>query len=808
MATTRVLDAKYGLSINNTGFVDSSRNITSGTVNKVTITSPATASTLTIADGKTLTVSNTLTFTGTDASSVAFGAGGTVVYTSSTLAGFASTSSLQLAGVISDETGYTTGAKLVFSTSPSFETSVTTSSTSFDVFNVTASTVNAFGAATTLTIGAATGTTTVRNNLVISGNLQVDGTSTIVNSTITSYDDPVIVLGGDTSTVEATKDRGIEFKWSGATVTMTNYIGNATTTVTGTTASTTGWAAGDIITISGATGAGAQANLNGTWTLASVPTGTTFTFVVTSAVAAGTYTTNIGTTVRSKNGFFGLDQSTGRFTFIPQANNASEVFSGTVGDLEIGDLILSSGDITSGAAVASTLFSTTTTGNVSLANGLTTGTLRIGSANGSGQVDIGNTGTAVAQAVNIATATTGTITIGGTGATAVQLPTGKTKIGTSTLAEGSAFTYSLPTAAANATLAITANKLNVFAATTSAELAGVISDETGTGALVFATSPTLVTPTLGIATATSINKVTITAPATSATLTIADGKTLTVSNTLTFTGTDASSVAFGAGGTVAYTGGNLGQFASTTSALLAGVISDETGFTTGAKLVFSTSPSFETSVTTSSASFDVFNTTATTVNAFGAVTTLALANTGTGARTINVATGASGGASTLTFGGAVSGNTLKVASTTSGSISLTTDVTTGIANIFTSVTGTVNIGGVGSEVYIGTQTAIGGTTTTVATVTQTATDTISAAEFRSAEYLVQITQASTYQISKILLVHDGTTTYITEYGTVTSGGSVLGTLDADISGGNIRLLVTMGSTTSASVKVARRTIIV
>jgi hypothetical protein len=36
-----------------------------------------------------------------------------------------------------------------------------------------------------------------------------------------------------------------------------------------------------------------------------------------------------------------------------------------------------------------------------------------------------------------------------------------------------------------------------FAATTSAQLLGVISDETGTGSLVFATSPTLVAPALG-----------------------------------------------------------------------------------------------------------------------------------------------------------------------------------------------------------------------------------------------------------------------------------------------------------------------
>jgi len=51
----------------------------------------------------------------------------------------------------------------------------------------------------------------------------------------------------------------------------------------------------------------------------------------------------------------------------------------------------------------------------------------------------------------------------------------------------------------------------------------------------------------------AVNKVTITAPATGATLTIANGKTLTASNTLTFTGTDSSSIAFGSGGTVAYT---------------------------------------------------------------------------------------------------------------------------------------------------------------------------------------------------------------------------------------------------------------
>lgn len=63
---------------------------------------------------------------------------------------------------------------------------------------------------------------------------------------------------------------------------------------------------------------------------------------------------------------------------------------------------------------------------------------------------------------------------------------------------------------------------------------------------------------------TAVNKLTITPPATSSTLTVANGKTLTASNTLTLTGTDGSAAAFGAGGTVAYQGGALGTPSSVT----------------------------------------------------------------------------------------------------------------------------------------------------------------------------------------------------------------------------------------------------
>lgn len=86
---------------------------------------------------------------------------------------------------------------------------------------------------------------------------------------------------------------------------------------------------------------------------------------------------------------------------------------------------------------------------------------------------------------------------------------------------------------------------NLTGPITSSGNATSIASQTGTGTkFVMDTSPTLVTPTLGVATATSINKVAITAPATSATLTIADGKTFTVNQTLTFTGTTGTTMTF------------------------------------------------------------------------------------------------------------------------------------------------------------------------------------------------------------------------------------------------------------------------
>lgn len=102
---------------------------------------------------------------------------------------------------------------------------------------------------------------------------------------------------------------------------------------------------------------------------------------------------------------------------------------------------------------------------------------------------------------------------------------------------------------------------------TSANLAAALTDETGTGANVFATSPTLVTPVLGVATATSVNKVAITAPATSATLTVANGKTLTANSSLTLAGTDAKTLTVSNSLTLAGTDATVMTFPATSASI-------------------------------------------------------------------------------------------------------------------------------------------------------------------------------------------------------------------------------------------------
>lgn len=58
------------------------------------------------------------------------------------------------------------------------------------------------------------GNLTVNSNTLIEGNLTVNGSTTTINSTTQTLDDPVFTLGGDTApTIADAKDRGIEFRY-------------------------------------------------------------------------------------------------------------------------------------------------------------------------------------------------------------------------------------------------------------------------------------------------------------------------------------------------------------------------------------------------------------------------------------------------------------------------------------------------------------------------------------------------------------------------------------------------------------------
>ena len=132
-------------------------------------------------------------------------------------------SSLLKSGILPVNVGGTgtstsTGSgNLVLGTSPNILTSLTTTSTSFDLLNTAALTVNFAGAATTvnfassatsLNIGAATGNTVFNNNVAIQGNLTVNGTTTTVNSTTISVDDKNIELGSIANPSDSTANTG------------------------------------------------------------------------------------------------------------------------------------------------------------------------------------------------------------------------------------------------------------------------------------------------------------------------------------------------------------------------------------------------------------------------------------------------------------------------------------------------------------------------------------------------------------------------------------------------------------------------
>jgi hypothetical protein len=84
---------------------------------------------------------------------------------------------------------------------------LTSTATTFNLVNENATTVNAFGAATALVMGAATGITTVGNNLVVGGDIRVNGNAiqasdgntniTLTSNTLTTFAGDIRVNGND-----------------------------------------------------------------------------------------------------------------------------------------------------------------------------------------------------------------------------------------------------------------------------------------------------------------------------------------------------------------------------------------------------------------------------------------------------------------------------------------------------------------------------------------------------------------------------------------------------------------------------------
>jgi len=138
------------------------------------------------------------------------------------------------------------------------------------------------------------------------------------------------------------------------------------------------------------------------------------------------------------------------------------------------------------------------------------------------------------------------------------------------------------------------------------------------------------------------------------------------------------------------------------------------------------------------------------------------------------------------------------------SLSIGQDVATSAAVTFGSVaTGAITLDSGTGELNTSTQLVTVNTVTTV--------DSFDKTVYRTAKYLVQVTQGSKYTTSEVLLAHDGTTSYLSEYAVIELGGTVIPlTVSTSISASNVLLKVTItdAASTNATVKVARTLIAV
>jgi len=201
-------------------------------------------------------------------------------------------------------------------------------------------------------------------DVIIKGNLQVDGTTTTVNSTQTTVNDPIMMVGDTTSsrTVMVAVQSGVS----------TVIIDQVTGIAVNDTLLHSSFSASGITTVTAINTGNNMLTFQGT-TVAGISTQTTFSVVHatdtnTDRGLGFTYNTGIGT-ANSTDGFFGLDDSsiasstagTGnhgthgdnsrRWTYVPDATISASVVSGTKGFLDIKGIYYQSGNFASGGVV-------------------------------------------------------------------------------------------------------------------------------------------------------------------------------------------------------------------------------------------------------------------------------------------------------------------------------------------------------------------------------------------------------------------------------------------------------------------------
>lgn len=202
------------------------------------------------------------------------------------------------------------------------------------------------------------------------------------------------------------------------------------------------------------------------------------------------------------------------------------------------DLNLSSGKVYE--INGTNVLSSTALGSGVTASSLTSvGTIGTGTWNGTiigptyGGTGVNNGTKTITLGGNLTTSGAFTTTLIATGNTSVTLPT-------------------------SGTLANRETNLSQFAATSSVQLAGVINDETGSGSLVFATSPTLTTPTIGTINGSTAASGTLTLRSTSSSTKATAGVLMTdnISSSSSTTGSLVVTGGVGVSGNL-YAGGNV-----------------------------------------------------------------------------------------------------------------------------------------------------------------------------------------------------------------------------------------------------------